>query len=224
MQKPQSPFPPAQKPVAVIGYSGHALVVIDALLSQGREVVAYCEPGEISDNPHQLAYFGSESDTAVLEKLKTCDYLVAVGCNKTRRKISEFLNQQLSPATRAVHSTAVISGLAKLGAGVFIGPLAVVNARALLGQGVVCNSSAVVEHDCTIGDFAHIGPGAVLAGEVKIGRNTLVGANAVVRPGIIIGENVIIGAGSVVVANISDNFSVAGNPARPIEQKPAIQT
>ncbi|MBK7680953.1 MAG: hypothetical protein IPJ29_16455 [Chitinophagaceae bacterium] len=32
-----------KKPVAIVGYSGHAYVIIDILLSAGRLVTAYCD-------------------------------------------------------------------------------------------------------------------------------------------------------------------------------------
>ena len=57
-----------KKPVAIVGYSGHAYVIIDILLSAGRLVTAYCDSEEKAFNPYHLDYLGEESD--VINKLK----------------------------------------------------------------------------------------------------------------------------------------------------------
>ena len=46
------------KPVAIVGYSGHAYVIIDILLSAGRMVIAYCDQEEKTNNPFHLMYLG----------------------------------------------------------------------------------------------------------------------------------------------------------------------
>jgi acetyltransferase-like isoleucine patch superfamily enzyme len=46
-----------------------------------------------------------------------------------------------------------------------------------------------------------------------------VGANATILPKIKIGKYVVIGAGAVVAQDVSDNFVLIGNPARPINRK-----
>jgi sugar O-acyltransferase (sialic acid O-acetyltransferase NeuD family) len=200
-----------KKPVAIIGYSGHAYVVIDILLSAGRPVTAYCDNEEKEFNPYQLTYLGKEGD--VINKLKKFDYFACVAHNGIRQKIHENLSKFLGDPISAIHPSAVISSSVKMGDGIMIAANATLNPLVVIGRGVICNTSASIDHECVIGDFTHIAQGAVLCGNVQVGGNTFIGANSVIRQGIKIGCNVIIGAGTVVVKDVPDNMTVVGNPA-----------
>lgn len=201
-----------KKPVAIIGYSGHAYVIIDILLSAGRLVTAYCDAEEKEKNPYYLQYLGKESE--VLHKLKKYDVFACVGHNGIREKIHTMISDELHGPINAIHPSAVISSSVFMRDGIMIAANATINPLVEIGRGVICNTSCSIDHECIIGDFSHIAPGAVLCGNVKVGRGTFVGANAVIRQGITIGNNVMIGAGSVIVKDIPDNTTVVGNPQR----------
>ena len=208
-----------KKPVAIIGYSGHAYVIIDIFLSAGRLVTAYCDSEEKSRNPYHLQYLGKESE--VIRKLKKYDFFTCVGHNGIREKIHMQLAEHLGNPINAIHPSAVISSSVSLGDGVMIAANATINPLVELGKGVICNTSSSIDHECIIGDFAHIAPGAVLCGNVKVGKGSFVGANAVIRQGITIGNNVMIGAGTVVIRDIPDNVTVVGNPQKVLAKNQA---
>lgn len=208
-----------KKPVAIVGYSGHAYVIIDIFLNAGRLVTAYCDQEEKKENPYHLNYLGKESE--VINKLKKYDYFACVGHNGIREKIHTQLSQFLGNPINAIHPSAVISGSVKMGDGVMIAANATLNPMVEIGRGVICNTSSSIDHECIIDDFCHIAPGAVLCGNVQVGRNTFIGANSVIRQGITIGKNVTIGAGTVVIKDIPDNATVIGNPAKQLIKKPA---
>ena len=210
-----------KKPVAIIGYSGHAYVIIDILLNAGRLVTAYCDAEEKLKNPYHLKYLGKESE--VLEKLKKFDYFTCIGHNGVREKLYDALKDILGNPINAIHPTAVISSSVQLQDGIMIAANATINPLAEIGKGVICNTSCSIDHECIIDDFAHIGPGAVLCGNVKVGRLSFIGANAVIRQGISIGNNVMIGAGAVVVKDIPDNVTVVGNPQKVLVKKQAAK-
>jgi sugar O-acyltransferase (sialic acid O-acetyltransferase NeuD family) len=208
-----------KKPVAIVGYSGHAYVIVDIFLNAGRLVTSYCDSEEKTLNPYNLSYLGKESE--VIDKLMKFDYFACVGHNGIREKIHTNLFKALGyEPINAIHPSAVVSASAKMGKGVMLAANTTLNPLVELGNGVVCNTSCSIDHECIIGDFSFIAPGAVLCGNVKVGKNSFVGANAVVRQGITIGNNVIIGAGTVVVKDIPDNTTVIGNPARKLVKKP----
>ena len=208
-----------KKPVAIIGYSGHAYVIIDIFLNSGRLVTAYCDSEQKTQNPYHLNYLGKESE--VIERLKKYDFFACVGHNGIREKIHTHLRQLLGDPINAIHPSAVISASVKMGNGVMIAANTTINPMTEIGTGVVCNTSSSIDHECIIGDFSFIAPGAVLCGNVKVGRSSFVGANAVVRQGVTIGNNVVIGAGTVVIKDIPDNTTVIGNPARKLVKKEA---
>lgn len=210
-----------KKPVAIIGYSGHAYVIIDILLNAGRLVTAYCDAEEKVKNPYHLQYLGKESE--MIEELKRFDYFTCIGHNGIREKLYYDLKQLLGNPINAIHPTAVISSSVQLEDGIMIAANATINPLAEIGRGVICNTSCSIDHECQVADFAHIGPGAVLCGNVKVGKGSFIGANAVIRQGLSIGNNVMIGAGTVVVKDIPDNVTVVGNPQKVLVKKQAAK-
>ncbi|MEM6334240.1 MAG: DapH/DapD/GlmU-related protein [Planctomycetota bacterium] len=55
---------------------------------------------------------------------------------------------------------------------------------------------------------------------IVIGADAFIGAKAIVLPGVTIGEGCIVGAGSVVTKDTKPWHIYAGNPARPIKERP----
>lgn len=208
------------KPVVLIGYSGHGYVVADALLRAGGKMAGYFDREEKEKNPFGLAYLGPESGEQARAVLETADYFVAVGDNQLRKRISSALAQMTGrSAVTVIHPSAVISPTVLLGTGILVAANATLNPLVTVGEGAICNTSCSIDHECRIGAYAHIGPGAVLSGNVTVGENTFIGANAVIRQGITIGSNVIVGAGCVVVKDVEDGAVVVGNPQKVISNK-----
>lgn len=193
----------------IIGYSGHAYVIIDAMLKNEFKIKGYCEQNELNHNPFQLQYLGNESE----EVLKNSYWIIGIGSNKIRKSIFQRYEND-GVATNIIHPTAILAERYEIGRGNFIAANTVINPLVSIGNGVIINTSATIEHECVIGDFAHVAPGAVLAGNVEIGVGTFVGANSVIKQGVVIGSNVIVGAGSVVLKDVPDNVTVVGNPSK----------
>ncbi len=206
-----------KKTIAIVGYSGHAYVIIDIFLNAGRLVTAYCDAEEKLKNPYHLQYLGKES--GIFNKLKKFDLFVCVGNNSIRSKVHLELSKYVHNPVNAIHPSAVISSSVKMADGIMVAANATINPLVELGRGVICNTSSSIDHECVIGDFAHIAPGAVLCGNVKVGQGSFIGANAVIRQGIHIGNNAVIGAGGVIVKDVPDNVIVVGNPQRILAKK-----
>lgn len=201
--------------VAIIGYSGHAYVICDILLSQKVEIIGYCDRDEKVNNPFDLKYLGAESKA----RIEDDHVFIAIGNNAVRKQIVETLKSRNINYCNAIHDRASISTYAQIGTGNLINNGAIINAMTHIGNHCIINTGAIVEHDCAIDSFVHIGPGAVLAGGVSIGQSTLIGANAVVKEGTNIGQHCTIGAGSVIIQDVDDHCTVVGNPGRIINKR-----
>lgn len=216
--------------VMLIGGGGHALVVADAAMACGREVLGFFDDaaGARASEQRGIASLGTIADCAKVlagleSKKKRSDqikFVLCVGDVATRAKLLEKLVIGDHWAT-VVHPTACVAESAVIGVGAFVGPRAVVNACAIVGRHAIVNTGAIVEHDCVVGVNSHVGPGVVMGGDVEIGLSDdpkprdgcLIGLGARILPGLKIGPGCVVGAGAVVVKNVRRGV-VKGVPAK----------
>jgi sugar O-acyltransferase (sialic acid O-acetyltransferase NeuD family) len=206
-----------KKNIIIVGYSGHAYVVLDILISQQYNIIGYCDSIEKDFNPFNIKYLGKETDPDLLSFFEENSYFVSIGDNYIRAKV---LSQFNKPALNVIHNKAVCSTSIEWHpqGGILVAANATINPLVKIGKGVICNTSSSIDHECILGDYVHIAPSAVLCGNVTIGEYSFIGANSVIKQGVSIGKNVVVGAGSVVIKNIPDNSVVIGNPAKPFKQ------
>ena len=194
--------------VILQGGGGHAKVVIDCLLAEGKQVIA------VFDKKNKGLLLGIERHERYDRNLFIdAGLLIAIGDNSVRQKISIEVGHRF---VNAIHPSAVVSSYSKIGMGSMILHRAVVQAGSVIGDHVILNTGSQVDHDGNIADFVHIAPRAVLCGNVTVGEGTLIGAGAVVLPGVKIGKWAVIGAGSVIRKDVADHAVVAGVPGRVI--------
>lgn len=201
--------------VAIMGYSGHAFVVLDACKSMGKKVHYYCDNEERFDNPFHLKYLGDESNIG-FDWNEVNDFILGIGDNGNRKKVYQLLEKRDKRILNIIHSNSSISEFSKIEKGTFVSSGVIINALTHIGFNCIINTGAIIEHECIIGNHTHIAPGAVLLGNVKVGNNCFIGSNVVVKENTTIEDNVIIGAGSVVLKNVLKNCTLVGNPAKKI--------
>lgn len=203
----------------VYGASGHGKVVVDAIHAAG-DIVAFL----VDDNADKIGcpYYNIDvlSSAALAAQRTSADFgVVAIGNNATRQRIARMLVGMALPFGVVVHPHACVAASASLGCGTAIFAGAVINSDASIGEHAIINTLASVDHDCSIGDFSHIAPGVRLCGGVVVGESVLMGVGSVVVPGVSIGSGAIVGAGAVVTRDVPAGATVAGNPARILEQR-----
>jgi len=198
--------------LVIIGYSGHAFVVIEAAKQLHIPIIGYCEKSEVDKNPYQLDYLGNEHELGD-DIVHLARFIIGIGDNRIRRVIAESKKDKIH-FRNVIHPSAQISETVQFGEGIFVSANACVNASAKIGNHCIINTGSIVEHECMIGDYVHVAPGAVLAGNVNVGSGTFIGANATIKQGVKIGENVTIGAGAVVIRDIPNAVTVVGNPSK----------
>ena len=207
---------PGKYSIAIIGYSGHSFVVLDAAKLMGLDVEYYCERNQVSFNPFEINYLGDEGSESF--KWDNVDsFILGIGDNSIRQKVANFILSKNKEILNVIHPSAIISNIATFGVGNFIAASVIVNALAKIADNCILNTGCIVEHECSIESGAHIAPGTVLAGNVTVGKNSFIGANTVVKQGVKIGDGVTIGAGSVVIKDIPDNEIWVGNPAKKLK-------
>lgn len=204
--------------VAIIGYSGHAYVVLDACVKMGLAIKYYCDKTYLGNrDPYGLSYLGDESHADfVWDNVE--GFVLGIGDNNIRARIAVSVKAKGKKLISVVHPSSLINDFVRLGEGVFLASNCVLNPFAAVGDYCIINTGAIVEHECFLGSAVHIAPGAVLAGNVQVGDNTFIGANSVIKQGVKIGKNVIVGAGSVVLTDIPDGEKWVGNPARKMKK------
>lgn len=207
---------PDKNSIAVIGYSGHSFVVLDAAKEMGLDVEYYCERNQVSFNPFEINYLGDEASDSfnwnAVDK-----FILGIGDNRIRQKLAGLILSKKKVTLNIIHPSSVISNYASFGIGNFIAANVTVNAFAKIADNCILNTGCIIEHACAIASGVHIAPGTVLAGNVTVGENSFIGANSVVKQGIKIGNGVTVGAGSVVIKDIPDNEIWVGNPAKKLK-------
>lgn len=204
------------KEVVVVGYSGHGIVVASAALKGGLNLKYYTELNERNLNPFGLKFLGSEAEEDFIGWTKNYSFILGVGDNYLRNKITNLILSHKKDILNVIHPHISVSDTVKIGLGNFIALNVSIPPLVVIGNYNILNTGCIVDHECQIGNFVHIGPGAVLAGNVEVGDFSFIGANSVIKQGVKIGKNVVIGAGSVILHDVEDNITLVGNPGRKI--------
>ncbi len=87
-----------------------------------------------------------------------------------------------------------------------------------IGDHVVAMPGVTFTHDDVIGDYATLASGVSLGGNVHVGRAAYIGMNASVRERLTIGAKAMIGMGAAVLADVPEDETWAGVPARVIRR------
>ncbi len=210
------------KKLAILGASGHGKVVADTAECCGWQSIAFFDdawPG----CQHNGAWPVLGDTAALLRSLEQFDgVIVAIGNNGIRYSKQLELQAAGARLCSLIHPAATVSRYATLESGSVVFAGAVVNADARIGPGTIINTGSSIDHDCVIGAAVHVSPGARLAGGVVLGNLSWIGIGASVRQLVQIGEGVMVGAGAVVVADIADNLTVVGVPARVMNRETSL--
>lgn len=202
--------------VVILGSGGHASVLAEICLEQGRQILAVVSPEPIVTGGVFQGVRHLREDHAVLE-FSAKEILLVNGVgglpgNQVRERLASRFSELGYVFATIVSGSAIVSRYAKLEEGAQILSAATINAGAWVGAHSIINTGAVVEHGCRIYDFVQVSPGSTLCGGVVVNQRSTIGPGAVIGQGLTIGCNTIIGAGASVVRSVGDGKLVL--PAR----------
>lgn len=206
------------KPVIIIGNGGHASVLIETLLAQGREIIGYTDIEE-NKKDATLMYLGTDdiiSENYNCEEIELVLGLGSIKVTAIRGNLFEYFTELGFTFSQVIHPTAIISPSVTLGQGVQIMAGVILQTNASIGDNSIINTGTTIDHDCVIGKYVHIAPGSTLSGGVEVGDNCHIGTGTTIIQNIKIGKKTTIGAGAVVVRNIGAEKIVYGVPAKEV--------
>ena len=115
----------------------------------------------------------------------------------------------------------VIEDDVEIGANVCIDRGALVDTR--IGRGVRIDDLVMIAHNAQIGADAAVIGGSTVSGSVVVGPGAWIAPNACVREGITVGARAVVGLGAIVTADVPDDTTVLGNPARELGRQRELQ-
>jgi sugar O-acyltransferase (sialic acid O-acetyltransferase NeuD family) len=190
------------------GASGHGMVIAEVIESAGHLVKGFLDA---DTSIRDVLGYPVQHKLEQMSFDQTDQWIISVGKNATRKKISEA--HSLNYGT-AIHPSAIFSSRCSISEGTVVMAGVTINSKAQIGKHVILNTGCSVDHECVLEDYVHLSPHAVLPGNVYVGEGTHIGTGAVVIPGIKIGKWCTIGAGSVIIKDVPDGATVVGVPGR----------
>lgn len=195
------------KPLVIIGAGGHASVLAEILVTEGREIIAVVSPEIIMDSSPLAGINRLTTDETLLtayspEQVELVNGMGAIPGNDIHFRLFDYFSEHGYHFISVISPNAIVSKYAKLADSVQIMAGAIVQTNANISMNCIINSGAIIEHDCCIGAHNHIAPSATLSGGVITESKVHVGTGAHVIQGIKIGEQAVVGAGCTVVRDV----------------------
>lgn len=193
----------------IVGGSGHARTVIDAMRGSGFAVIGALDAAIVPGTPvaGDIRVLGDESllDTLYERGLRTA--FVGVGgatSNAARRRLFERLVARGFHLPPLVAETAYLGARSTLGPATYLFPGANVGPDVQIGANCIVNQNAVVAHDSIVADHVHLAPNAVVAGACRIGEGATLGMCATLLYGAAIGANCLVHNNVAVTQDLPD--------------------
>lgn len=210
--------------IVIIGSSGHANVIFDIVLREGKyEIAGLIDRFQsVGTSISGFQVLGREEDLPRLkEEHRVTGAVVAIGDNFVRSEVASHVSSLCPklPFFSTIHPGAAIARDVSIGEGTVIMAGVVVGPSCSIGRFGILNTSSSLDHDSTMGDFSSLGPGVATAGRCRIGTHSAIGIGAVLVENVTVGEHSVVGAGSTLLNDVPAYSVAYGTPAREIRRR-----
>ena len=209
MSRPQKP-----RKLVILGAGAQGQNIHDVCTDLGVEVVGFLDDtkaqGEIVNGVPVLGGFDAMTRP---ELIAGAEYLVGLGDNVIRRRLSDEIEKHGGKLASVVHPSCFISPSAEIGNAVFISGFSRVMANARIGRNALIEGHCTIGNDCVLEDDVACGPGCMLIHGSRIGKAASLGTGTVVIGPARVGSHSVIGAGATVLTDIPDRVLAVGTPA-----------
>lgn len=191
----------------MLGGGGHAAVLAETLLANGRHILAVVSPSPVREiGPLSgVDLLVSDNDLLMAYGPKEVELINGIGSipgNSIRAEIFDFYSEKGYSFASVISEKAILSDYLVLGEGVQVMAGVIMQAHAVIGKNSIINTGAIVEHDSIIGEHNHVAPGVTLSGGVITESNVHIGTGASIIQNVRIGEDSVVGAGTTVSKNM----------------------
>ena len=140
-------------------------------------------------------------------------FFCALGDAHWRKHYAEIIAAKGGKFINIIHPTALVSPVARIGAGCIIGPYTTISPNVKIGNHVMIQAFDDLGHDVEVSDYASIEAYVFLGGYAKVGELSTMHTKSSIIPQKSVGKECVVGFGSVVMRNFKDGVHVFGNPA-----------
>ena len=199
----------ATLPVVILGGGGHASVLAEICIEQGRQILAVASPEPLLARQIFQGLRHITDDEVLKISVNDVELVNGIGGlpgSHLRKQVAVKFSKLGYRFATLVSSSAIISRTVKLDEGVQVLPRATINTGVSVGAHSIINSCSLVEHDCSVESFVHLAPSATICGGTVVREGAQIGPCAVVTKGLEIGAYSVVGAGASVVRTL-DSYS-----------------
>lgn len=199
--------------LVIVGAGGHALEVVWLAKTLGRTIRGILDDACAQEGVDGVPLLG---DIAACEDYVDCEFVIAVGDSRARKRLVEKIEGRVSRAQFAtlIHPSVTLSDSWSAGPGTVIAAGSIISAHVEIGAHCIVNLNSSLSHEVIVGDYCTIAPNVALAGRVHLEDLVEIGLGAGVKQGIVLGKGSMLGMGSFLLTDIPENNVYVGVPAK----------